>query len=69
LRRDLIERGRTVESVLSQYVKFVKTGYHQFVAPTMMWADFIIPRARENVTAIDMLASDIQRRVGQRVHE
>lgn len=52
-----------MESVLAQYVRFVRTGFHQFVAPSMTFADFIIPRARENVTAIDMLAADIQRRV------
>lgn len=65
LRRDIVERGRTVESVLTQYLKFVKAGFQQFVAPTMTTADLIIPRARENVTAIDMLARDIQRRVDQ----
>jgi uridine kinase len=63
LRRDIVERGRTVESVLSQYLKFVKAGFTQFVAPTMTTADLIIPRARDNVTAITMLARDIERRV------
>jgi uridine kinase len=64
LKRDLVERGRSVESVLSQYVRFVRTGYHQFVAPTMTLADFIIPRARENETAIGVLARDLERRLG-----
>lgn len=63
LRRDIVERGRSVESVLTQYLKFVKAGFQQFVAPTMTTADLIIPRARENVTAIDMLSRDILRRV------
>ena len=63
LRRDIVERGRTVESVLTQYLRFVKGGYTQFVAPTMTLADVIVPRARENATAIDMLARDLQRRV------
>jgi uridine kinase len=63
LKRDLVERGRTVESVLAQYVRFVRAGFHQFVAPTMTSADFIVPRARENETAIAMLARDIERRV------
>ncbi len=63
LRRDIVERGRTVESVLTQYLKFVKAGFTQFVAPTMTTADLIIPRARDNVTAITMLARDIERRV------
>jgi uridine kinase len=63
LRRDIVERGRTVESVLAQYLRHVKPGFTQFVAPSMSLADFIIPRARENATAIAMLARDIQRRV------
>jgi uridine kinase len=63
LRRDILERGRTVESVLTQYLRFVRTGYINFVAPSMSTADFIIPRARENVTAIDMLARDIRQRI------
>lgn len=33
LRRDIVERGRTVESVLAQYLKHVKAGFTQFVAP------------------------------------
>lgn len=63
LRRDLVERGRTVESVLNQYLRFVKAGFEEFVAPSMAKADLIIPRARENAVAIDMLARDLQRRV------
>ena len=63
LRRDIVERKRTVESVLLQYLKFVKAGYEEFVAPSMTKADLIIPRAKENRVAIDMLASDLQRRV------
>jgi len=66
LRRDIIERGRTVESVLAQYLRFVKPGYERFVAPSMQLADFVIPRARENVVAIDMLAGDVSRRVAER---
>lgn len=63
LRRDIVARGRTVDSVLLQYLRFVKAGYTQFVAPSMTLADVIIPRARDNVVAIDMLARDLQRRV------
>lgn len=63
LSRDLTQRGRTPESVITQYLKFVKPGYHQFVAPSMTFADLIVPRARDNVVAINMLAREIQRRV------
>ncbi len=61
LRRDLQERGRTVESVLTQYLRHVREGYLQFVAPMMTSADIIIPRARENTVAIEMLVRDLKR--------
>lgn len=52
-----------MESVLNQYLRFVKAGFEEFVAPSMAKADLIIPRAKENAVAIDMLARDLQRRV------
>lgn len=63
LKRDVVERGRTVESVLNQWALFVKPGYRQFVEPSLTFADLIIPRARENETAINLLARDLERRV------
>ena len=63
IRRDVVERGRTVESVLTQWATFVKPGYSSFVEPSLTLADHIIPRARDNATAIKMLARDIERRV------
>lgn len=63
LKRDVVERGRTVESVLNQWALFVKPGYRQFVEPSLTFADLIIPRARENETAINILARDLVRRV------
>lgn len=65
LKRDVVERGRTVESVLDQWALFVKPGYRQFVEPSLTFADLIIPRARENETAINILARDLERRVRQ----
>lgn len=63
LRRDLQERGRDVDSVLKQYHRFVKPGYHTFIAPSMREADLIIPRSRDNKRAIQMLARDIATQV------
>ena len=63
LRRDIVARGRDVESVLHQYQTFVKPGYETFIRPSMQHADFIIPRARDNKIAIDMLARDITAQV------
>ncbi|MBI5214291.1 MAG: uridine kinase [Ignavibacteriae bacterium] len=59
LRRDLIERGRTIESVMQQYIKNVKPMHLEFVEPSKHWADVIIPRGGENAVAIDMIASKI----------
>jgi len=59
LRRDLIERGRTIESVMQQYIKTVKPMHLEFVEPSKHWADVIIPRGGENAVAIDMVASKI----------
>lgn len=44
LKRDIAQRGRQVDDVLEQYERFVKPGYHSFVAPTMRFADLIVPR-------------------------
>ena len=93
LRRDIAERGRTIESVLIQYLRFVRpgcewaagalplpaatTGTRQpspppprcrptdvnFIAPSMNFADVLVPRARDNVTAIEMVAKEVARRV------
>ena len=63
LRRDIAERGRTVDSVLAQYVRFVKPGYHAFIAPSLNAADVLVPRAKENVVAIDMISKELARRI------
>ena len=59
IRRDTRERGRSLESVLAQYLKTVRPMHLQFVEPSKHWADIIIPRGGENSVAIDMVASRI----------
>jgi len=66
LRRDMKERGRTLDSVLLQYERFVKPGFQAFIQPTMSKADVIIPRARDNHKAILMLARDLAMQVLKR---
>lgn len=44
LRRDIQERGRSIESVLEQYNKYVKPAFENYIAPTMTYADIIVPR-------------------------
>jgi uridine kinase len=55
IRRDVLERGRTIESVMEQYIATVKPMHLEFVEPTKRWADVIIPRGGENRVAIDLV--------------
>jgi len=65
IRRDILERGRSVESVMQQYMKTVKPMHLEFVEPSKHWADIIIPRGAENSVAIDMLVTKIKTMLGQ----
>ena len=49
LKRDIVERGRTVEGVLKSYHRFVKPAFQEFVKPTMKYADIIVPRRRPEI--------------------
>ena len=60
LRRDLIERGRSLDSVIHQYVSTVKPMHLEFVEPSKRWADIIIPRGGENEIAIDTVVARIK---------
>ena len=57
LQRDVAERGRTLESVIEQYLATVKPMHFEFVEPTKRYADLIIPLGGHNTVAIDMLLS------------
>jgi uridine kinase len=65
MRRDILERGRTVESVMDQYMKTVKPMHLQFVEPSKHWADIIIPRGADNTVAIDMVVARIRQMLGE----
>ena len=58
--RDTPERGRTVESVLNQYVTTVKPMHEQFVEPSKKYADIIIPRGGENKIGIHILQEHLK---------
>ena len=60
IRRDIAERGRTIEDVLAQYEATVRPMYLQFVEPSKRRADVIIPRGGHNAVAIDMVVSRIK---------
>ena len=44
LKRDIVERGRDIDGVLKQYERFVKPAFDHYIAPTMNYADVIVPR-------------------------
>jgi uridine kinase len=55
IRRDMIERARSIESVLEQYENTVKPMHEEFVEPSKRYADVIIPRGGDNHTGVTML--------------
>lgn len=63
LNRDIRERGRTVDSVITQYLEIVRPGHYQFVEPTKAYADIIIPEGGSNNSAIQVLTSFIQQNI------
>ena len=59
--RDVKERGRSLDSVIEQYLTTVKPMHEAFVEPSKRNADIIVPNGGENTTAIEMLAHHIRR--------
>ena len=60
LRRDLAERGRTLDSVIEQYLATVRPMHMQFVEPSKRHADVIIPEGGHNIVSIDLLSGKIR---------
>jgi uridine kinase len=60
LERDVAERGRTVSSVIDQYLSTVKPMHLEFVEPSKRYADVIIPEGGHNQVAVDMLLTLIR---------
>lgn len=59
IQRDTAERGRSIESVIEQYLASVRPMHLEFVEPSKRWADLIVPTGVENTTALDMLLNHI----------
>lgn len=59
IKRDMDERGRTLDSVIEQYLSVVKPMYHQFIEPTKRYADIIVPEGGENRVAIDLITTKV----------
>jgi uridine kinase len=60
LKRDVDERGRSVDSVIYQYLNTVRMMHLEFVEPTKRYADLIIPEGGQNTIAIDMVVARIE---------
>lgn len=65
--RDVKKRGRTVESVINQYLTSVSPMHDQFVEPCKKYADIIIPEGGENSVAIDLLCTKINSIITKKV--
>jgi len=62
--RDILERGKTVETVIERYTKTVKPMFLQFIEPSKRYADIIIPQGGHNKVAIDILIATIEKSLG-----
>lgn len=60
MKRDITKRGRTMESVMEQYLTVVRPMHLQFVSPSKRYAHLIIPEGGHNAVAIDLIANKIQ---------
>ena len=59
IKRDIEERGRTLDNVIEQYLTVVKPMHTQFIEPTKKYADIIIPEGGRNQVAIDLMTTKI----------
>ena len=63
LKRDIEERGRTLDSVIQQYMEYVRPGHQEFIEPLKTKADIIIPEGGNNERALDVLLSFIKEKI------
>lgn len=65
IKRDIIQRGRSLENVLHQYEHYVRPMHFDFVEPSKRYADIIIPHGGENVIALEMVDALIKGRLAR----
>ncbi len=65
LKRDIAERGRTLDSVIEQYIATVRPMHNQFVEPSKRHADVIIPEGGHNLVSIDLISGKIRERLAR----
>ena len=63
--RDVEERGRTLQSVVTQYLTTVKPMHEQFVEPSKRYADLIVPEGGKNAVALDMIIQRVKSHMEQ----
>lgn len=66
LRRDLELRGRSVDSVIEQYLATVRPMHFEFVEPTKRYADVILPRGGNNTPGIELIAARLRERLAEK---
>jgi uridine kinase len=60
LKRDVLERGRTMESVITQYENTVRPMFLKFIEPSKRYADIIVPHGGKNRIAIEMIQAKMR---------
>jgi uridine kinase len=65
LKRDIAERGRTLDSVIEQYIATVRPMHNQFVESSKRHADVIIPEGGHNLVSIDLISGKIRERLAR----
>ena len=65
IKRDVNKRGRTLESVLTQYQTTVKPMHEKYVEPSKKYADLVVPEGGKNFVALDMIMDRIQRHLDE----
>ncbi len=60
LKRDMNERGRSLDSVIDQYLTTVKPMYYEFIKPTKRYADIIIPNDKGHEVAVDIVMAKVK---------
>lgn len=63
--RDMKERGRTLDSIITQYESTVKPMFHKHIKPTKRYADVIIPNDRKHDIAVDLIVTKIKQIIGE----
>lgn len=67
LQRDVVERGRTMDSVIAQYLTTVRPMHLEFVEPSKRYADIILPEGGLNRIGVEMIVARVEREVRRRV--